>query len=110
MGELFGINQSAANQQIHRLLPVLREALTAIGVMPERDGEKFAQAERRQAMAADYLIDGTERARQRPKNPAKQALHYNGKKKRHSERECRHRAGALEACRLSEPDSCWQNT
>ena len=86
MGELFGMNQSAANQQIHRLLPVLRDALTAIGVMPERDGKQFAQAERRQSAAADYIIDGTERPRQRPKSPEKQALHCSGKKKVHSDK------------------------
>ena len=27
------------------------------------------------------IIDGTERRRQRPKNPEKQALHYSGRKK-----------------------------
>jgi len=31
-------------------------------------------------------IDGTERRRQRPKNPEKQALHYSGKKKTHSDK------------------------
>ncbi|MBF8281746.1 MAG: hypothetical protein HW378_661, partial [Anaerolineales bacterium] len=30
-------------------------------------------------------IDGTERRRHRPKNPEKQALHYSGKKKIHSD-------------------------
>ena len=86
MGELFGMNQSAANQWIHRLLPVLRDALTAIGVRPERDGRKFAQAERGHAEPADYIIDGTERRRQRPKSPEKQVLHYSGKKKLHSDK------------------------
>lgn len=86
MGELFGFHQSAANQWIHRLLPVLRDALAALGVMPERDGKKFAQAERRQAAPADYIIDGTERRRQRPKSPEKQGLHYSGKKKMHSDK------------------------
>jgi len=86
LGELFGMNQSAANQWIHRLLPVLRDALTAIGVRPERDGRKFAQAERGHAEPADYIIDGTERRRQRPKSPEKQALHYSGKKKLHSDK------------------------
>jgi hypothetical protein len=86
MGELFGLHQSAANHWIHRLLPVLRDALTTLGVMPERDGEKFAQAERRQAAPAEYIIDGTERRRQRPKSPEKQALHYSGKKKMHSDK------------------------
>ncbi|MEJ7617364.1 MAG: transposase family protein [Pyrinomonadaceae bacterium] len=86
MGELFGMNQSAANQQIHRLLPVVRQALTAIGVMPEREGSQFAQAERCRTEAADYIIDGTERRRQRPKSSEKQALHYSGKKKVHSDK------------------------
>jgi Helix-turn-helix of DDE superfamily endonuclease/DDE superfamily endonuclease len=86
MGELFGMNQSAANQWIHRLLPVLRDALTAAGVRPERDGRKFALSERHRAESADYIIDGTERRRQRPKSPEKQALHYSGKKKMHSDK------------------------
>jgi len=86
MGELFGISQAAANQWVHRLLPVLQAALTAIGVQPERDGRKFARSERRHAGTADYIIDGTERRRQRPKSPEKQALHYSGKKKLHSDK------------------------
>lgn len=86
MGELFGFSQAAANQWIHRLLPVLQEALTTLGVMPARDGPAFAQAERDQAEPADYIIDGTERRRQRPKDAQKQALHYSGKKKTHSDK------------------------
>lgn len=86
MGELFGVSQAAANQWVHRLLPVLQAALHALGVRPERDGRKFARSERRQAEAAAYIIDGTERRRQRPKDPEKQALHYSGKKKLHSDK------------------------
>ena len=86
MGELFGINQSAANQWIHRLLPVLQDALTTLRVRPERDGRKFAQVERGRTDSSDYIIDGTERRRQRPKSPEKQALHYSGKKKMHSDK------------------------
>jgi Helix-turn-helix of DDE superfamily endonuclease/DDE superfamily endonuclease len=86
MGELFDISQAAANQWIHRLLPVLRDALTVIGVRPERDGCKFARSERGRAPSATYIIDGTERRRQRPKSPEKQALCYSGKKKMHSDK------------------------
>jgi hypothetical protein len=86
MGELFGIGQSDANQWIHRLLPILRQALTTLGVMPEREGRQFARAERRQDEPPDYIIDGTERRRQRPKDAEKQALHYSGKKKAHSDK------------------------
>ena len=35
---------------------------------------------------AELIIDGTERRRQRPKNQAKQALHYSGKQKTHSDK------------------------
>jgi hypothetical protein len=86
LGELFDLSQSSANEWVHRLLPILREALTAMGVMPERDGRKFAQSERRKREPADYIIDGTERRRQRPKKPKKQAIHYSGKKKMHSDK------------------------
>lgn len=86
MGELFGMSQAAANQWIHRLLPVLQAALDAIGVMPERDGQPFAQAERGTGESREYIIDGTERRRQRPKDPEKQVLHYSGKKKAHSDK------------------------
>lgn len=85
-GELFGISQSSANHWIHRLLPVLRNALTAMGVMPEREGGQFANSTRKQNEPPDYIIDGTERRRQRPKQPEKQALHYSGKKKAHSDK------------------------
>ncbi len=86
IGELFGISQAAANQWIHRLLPVVRAALTELRVMPQRDGERFAESERCRGDAADYIIDGTERRRQRPKSLEKQALHYSGKKKMHSDK------------------------
>jgi len=36
--------------------------------------------------APDLLIDGTERRRQRPKDAEKQAEHYSGKKKAHTEK------------------------
>jgi Helix-turn-helix of DDE superfamily endonuclease/DDE superfamily endonuclease len=85
-GDLFGMSQAAANQWVHRLLPILQEALTKLGVMPERKGAAFAESEHNSEQAADYIIDGTERRRQRPKSPEKQALHYSGKKKTHSDK------------------------
>ncbi len=86
MGELFALSQSGVNQWIHRLLPRLQEALDTLGVKPERDGTQFARAERVHREARDYIIDGTERRRNRPKNPEKQALFYSGKKKAHSDK------------------------
>lgn len=86
MGALFEVSQASANHWIHRLLPVVRDALTQLGVMPERAADQFARSERQQQESASYIIDGTERRRQRPKNPEKQALHYSGKKKTHADK------------------------
>ncbi len=86
MGELFGLSQPSVNQWIHRLLPGLQNALEALGLKPERDGRQFAHSERARGEASDYVIDGTERQRARPKNPEKQALFYSGKKKAHTEK------------------------
>jgi len=86
MGELFGIGQSRANEWIHRLLPILKQTLDDLGFLPERDPKKFKAKEKNQDDAADSIIDGTERRRQRPKMAEKQALHYSGKKKIHSDK------------------------
>lgn len=86
MGELFGISQSQANEWIHTLLPILKQALDDLGYEPERDPKKFKKSEQGQKDAAESIIDGTERRRQRPKDAKKQALYYSGKKKIHSEK------------------------
>jgi hypothetical protein len=86
MGELFGMGQSQANEWIHRLLPILKQALDDLGYAPERDPKKFRKKEQEQKDALDSIIDGTERRRQRPKKAEKQALHYSGKKKIHSDK------------------------
>jgi hypothetical protein len=82
-GQLFGMSQPSANAWIHFLLPVLAEALDALGVMPERDGSQVAARARRQPDAHDLIVDGVERRRQRPKSREIQAIHYSGKKKGH---------------------------
>lgn len=86
MGELFGMGQSQANEWIHTLLPILKQALDDLGYEPERDPKKFKKSEQGQKDAADAIIDGTERRRQRPKEAKKQALYYSGKKKIHSDK------------------------
>ena len=86
MGELFGMGQSQANEWIHSLLPILKQALDDLGYAPERDPKKFRKKEQEQKDAVDSIIDGTERRRQRPKKAEKQVLHYSGKKKIHSDK------------------------
>jgi hypothetical protein len=86
MGELFGMGQPQANEWIHRLLPILKQALDDLGFEPERNPKKFKKKEQDRKDAIDSIIDGTERRRQRPKKAEKQALHYSGKKKIHSDK------------------------
>src|SRR5207244_12076578 len=74
MGELFDLSTPQVNYWIRRLMPVLRSALDDVGVLPERDPTHFAQAQGASGKAPQLIIDATERRRQRPKNPEKQAL------------------------------------
>ncbi len=85
-GELFGLSQAQANAWIHRLLPVLQAALEDLGYTPERHGTQLAQHERGHTERREWIIDGTERRRQRPKNAEKQALHYSMRKKAHTDK------------------------
>ena len=86
MGELFGMGQSQANEWIHELMPILKQTLDELGYAPERDPKKFKKKEQGRKDAVDSIIDGTERRRQRPNKAEKQALHYSGKKKIHSDK------------------------
>src|SRR5438477_9562374 len=86
LGQLFGISKAQANYWLHHLLPVLRSALDDLGVAPERDGTRLTQGPRRSGGTKAVIIDGTERRRQRPKNAEKQARHYSGKKKTHTDK------------------------
>ncbi len=83
LGQLFGISTSQANYWLQHLLPVLRSALDDLGVAPERDGARLARSP---GGFGTVIIDGTERRRQRPKNAEKQARHYSGKKKTHTDK------------------------
>ena len=86
LGQLFGISTSQANYWLHHLRPVLRSALDDLGVAPERDGARLASRPVAAKGAGSVIIDGTERRRQRPKNAEKQARHYSGKKKTHTDK------------------------
>ncbi len=86
LAQLFGLSTSQANYWLHHLLPVLRAALDDLGVLPERDGADVARSPVNPKGARVLIIDGTERRRQRPKNAEKQARHYSGKKKTHTDK------------------------
>src|SRR5437762_9177338 len=83
LGQMFGMSTARANYWLHHLLPLLRSALDDLGVLPGRDGARLGE---RPAGPGRLIIDGTERRRQRPKSPEKQARHYSGKKKAHTDK------------------------
>ncbi len=85
-GLLFGLSQSQTNEWLQRLLPVLHAALTRAGYAPERDPAHLGQRRAAPAKPLAVQLDGTERPRQRPQNPAKQRAHYSGKKKFHTDK------------------------
>ena len=86
MAELFGLSQPRVNYWLHRLLPVLRDALDALGVLPQRDPRAFARAAPPRGEQVRRISDGSERRRRRPKNPEKQAAHYSGRERAHSDK------------------------
>jgi hypothetical protein len=82
-GYFFGMGQPQANEWIHRLTPVLNEALGYEQQLPARQARDV-----KTVLAAcpglEFIIDGTERPIRRPKDKDRQRQHYSGKKKRHT--------------------------
>jgi DDE superfamily endonuclease/Helix-turn-helix of DDE superfamily endonuclease len=79
-------SQSVVNHWVHRLLPILKIALTDMKMMPTRKGKALAECESIIGESPDLIIDGTERRRQRPKNKEEQKERYSGKKKAHTDK------------------------
>jgi hypothetical protein len=81
LGTQFNMVRSKANENLHKLAPVLYQTLVHLEVMPHR---AFATAEEL-LEALDgidtILIDVTERNHRRPQDNQEQREHYSGKKK-----------------------------
>lgn len=77
----FGISQAQAWEWVHRLTPLLHAALGYKQQLPEREPARMEQV-LRQCTGLAFLIDGTERPIQRPKDKERRRAHYSGKKKR----------------------------
>jgi hypothetical protein len=82
----FAMSQPQANYWMHRLLPVLQQALADLGMQPARDARHVAVHPLTWEGAPALAMDGTERRRQRPVDPVKQREHYSGKKKTHTDK------------------------
>jgi hypothetical protein len=82
-GYLFGLGQPQANEWIHRLSGVLNQALGYEQQLPERRAARLSEV-LTACPELTFLIDGTERPINRPKDKEKQKSHYSGKKKKHT--------------------------
>ena len=82
-GYLFGMSQGQANEWIHRLSGVLNEALGEEQQLPERRPANL-ETVLSNCPSLEFMIDGTERRINRPKDKDKQKEYYSGKKKTHS--------------------------
>jgi hypothetical protein len=74
---------------IHRLLPVLRRAVVALDLAPERDASRVATSPLRREGAPAGALDGTERRRHRPTAAAQHTAPSRGKKQAHTEKNVR---------------------
>jgi hypothetical protein len=79
----FGMSQTQVCDWVHRLTPVLNTALGAEQHLPERRPARLAHV-LRQCPGLEFIIDGTERPIQRPKDKRRQRELYSGKNKRHT--------------------------
>lgn len=76
----FGMTQSTANDWIHILSGVMKDALAYAGHVPERNPKVLEDIISNKDYE-EYIIDATERRIQRPKDNQEQKDHYSGKKK-----------------------------
>src|SRR5215210_7920986 len=79
----FEMSQAQACEWIHRLTPVLNQALGFEHQLPARKAADVTQV-LRACPGLEIIIDGTERPIQRPKDKPRQREYYSGKKKRHT--------------------------
>jgi hypothetical protein len=85
-GLQFGLSQAQTSDWIRRLLPVLHQSLKRLGYVPDRTQIIASTAAPTTASSLAFQLDGTERRRQRPQAPEKQAKHYSGKKNAHRQK------------------------
>src|SRR5215211_6973821 len=79
----FSLSQAQACEWIHRLTPVLNQALGFEKQLPARKAADVTQV-LRLCPGLEFIIDGTARPIPRPKDKARQRAYSSGKKKRHT--------------------------
>lgn len=82
-GFFFSMSQTQASEWIHRLSGILKQALGYELQLPERRAANL-EAVLSACPSLEFIIDGTERPINRPKDKDKQKDYYSGKQKSHT--------------------------
>jgi hypothetical protein len=83
-GLLFDLERAQAHRWVHRLQPILEQALGEKKVLPLRQLHSIEEFIAHFPSVKEVIVDGTERTICRPKDSKKQLEHFSGKKKRHT--------------------------
>ena len=80
LGTPFEMARSQANENLHKLSPILYDTLVQLDLMPYRELRTPEELKAALQGESRLLIDATERAYHRSQGDAKQREHYSGKK------------------------------
>ena len=84
LGSMFDMDGSNACRNVRKLIPILEKALGEVMVLPKREIDSIEELFESFPGIKDFIIDGTERSIQRPKDNDKQKDSYSGKKKKNT--------------------------
>lgn len=82
-GFLFGMSQAQVNEWIHRLSQVLNQALGYEQQLPKREPANL-ETVLSTCPSLEFILDGTERRGNRPKDKADRTTYYRGKRMAHT--------------------------
>jgi hypothetical protein len=80
LGTQFDMVRSKANENLHKLSPLLYDTLVSLDLMPYREFDTPEAMKAALQGIDQVIIDATERAYRRSQDEAKQREHYSGKK------------------------------
>jgi len=80
LGAQFDLARSKANENLHKLSPILHQTLVCLEMMPHREFKTPEELKTALQGVDQIIIDATERAYRRSQDAAVQREHYSGKK------------------------------
>lgn len=84
LGGLFNLSPAKAQENVIKLLPILKQAETCLHVLPHRHFKPTGNNKQDNEIIRKIIIDATERPCSRPHHARKQKHYYSGKKRYHT--------------------------